>query len=421
MPPSSAPRIGVAATTAVSAFLSAVLLRDVPFPHPERLVRVWLANDRTGEPRGDLSIPELVDFEQRATMFDAFLGTARSRLVALLPQGAERLRGEGVTRAYFDALALRPSLGRLFTAGDFDAAASPAIVISAETWRRHFGANPSIVGTPLRTAAVTFTIVGVAPEGFAGTIEADIVEYWVPLPQYVPAYARTDRTVRASWAIGRLREGATMAQAQQELTSLVGGFAAASPAMYRDLRPFLEPMGEISRSEFRGAGLVLLAVSVALLLIAALNVAGLLTARALDRRRELAIVAAMGASRGELIAQLAGEALLLALVGGGLGAALAQPTLTALLSLSPIDLPLYVTVAFDVRTLVAADWRRHPRRRHRRTSRRRCLRAASSQPTYCAARRAARCSRSANSAGRRPSSPSKSRWRCRSLSAARCC
>ena len=113
-------------------------------------------------------------------------------------------------------------------------------------------------------------------------------------------------------------------------------------------------MGENWRSQFRGAGVVLFVVSLAMLLIAALNVAGLLTARALDRRRELAVCAALGASRADLVAQLASEALVLAIVGGGLGAALAQPILTLLLRISPIALPSYVAVSFDVRTMAAA-------------------------------------------------------------------
>ena len=103
--------LGVSATTAAAALFSTVAVRSVPFPEGHRLVRVWLANTATGDTRGSLSIPELRDLDDRLTAFDAFLGTARSRAVALLPSGAERLRGEGVTPDYFPALGLHPLHG----------------------------------------------------------------------------------------------------------------------------------------------------------------------------------------------------------------------------------------------------------------------------------------------------------------------
>ncbi len=339
--------IGVSATTAAAALFSAVAVRGVPFPDAERLVRVWLANTVSGEIRGSLSIPELRDLEGHVAAFDAFLGTARSRAVGLLDSGAERLRGEGVTRDYFSTLGLRALHGRLLTAADFAADAPRVTVISARFWASRFGSDPEVVGRPLRTEAAVFTIVGVAPPGFDGTVESDIIEFWMPLPQYLPAALIDSRTGRSAWAIARLAPGVSQAAAQAQLAGHLAAWAQAHPALYRDLQLRVEPMGDNWRGGFKTGAALLLGAVVLLLVIAALNVAGLLVARTVDRRRELAMRAALGAGRATLVADLVLEALVLAAIGGAIGAIAAPSLLEAVVATSPVELPPYVRLQVD--------------------------------------------------------------------------
>jgi predicted permease len=339
--------IGVAATTATAALFSAVAVRAVPFPDADRLVRIWLVDATGSDLRGSLSIPELRDLDAQVASLDAFLGTARSRAVAIFDTGAERLRGEGVTPDYFRALGLTPLHGRLLTDADFAPAAPRVTVISAQLWARRFGSDPQVVGRTLRTEAALFTVVGVAPSGFAGTVESDVVEFWMPLPQYLPASLIESRTGRSAWAIGRLAPGASLAALETELASLRDSWAQAWPDVYRDLRLRVEPMGENWRGDFRTGAALLLGAVLLLLVIAALNVAGLLMARTIDRRHDLAMRAALGAARATLVTDLVLEAMALTAAGGGAGAVLAPALLDAIVAASPVVLPAYVQVHVD--------------------------------------------------------------------------
>lgn len=346
--------IGVSATTATAALFSAVAVRSVPFPAADRLVRIWLANDSTGDIRGSLSIPELRDLEATIASLDAFLGTARSRVVALLDSGAERLRGEGVTADYFPALGLTPLHGRLLSESDFAASAPRVSVVSAQLWARRYGSDPRIVGRTLRTETAVFTIVGVAPPGFAGTVEADVLEFWIPLPQYLPASLIDARASRPAWAIGRLARGQSLAALESELAATRAAWVEAFPDLYRDLRLRVEPMGENWRGDFRTGSALLAGAVLLLLVIAALNVAGLLMARTIDRRRELAMRAALGAGRATLVGDIVLESLVLAATGGLIGAVLAPSLLEGLVAASPVILPSYVQLTVDRVAITAA-------------------------------------------------------------------
>jgi predicted permease len=344
--------LGAAATAAVAALVDVTLLRPLPFPAAERLLRVW-HEEAGADRRVGLSIPE-VDELRALPAFDAVLAAARMRVVAQFDDGARRMRGEAVTPEYFDALGLSPRLGRLLGPDDFAADATPAVVLSHATWTTLYAADPGVVGRPLRTATGTFTVVGVAPSGFAGTVEDDVVEFFVPLPQYQPAAIRVERRVRVTWAALRLREGATRAAAEAQLAAWGESARQRHPDAYRRLRPWLEPMGENWRAGLRTGGTLLAASAGLLLLVAAANVAGLLAARALARRRDFAVRAALGASRARLIARAGTEVLVVVGFGGAIGVALAGPLLRAFLGLSPVALPAYVQVAPDLRVALIA-------------------------------------------------------------------
>jgi putative ABC transport system permease protein len=332
--------MGVAASATALSLAWTVTLRPLPFPNGERLVRVWLASMQ--DPRLDISIPDLADVSRNVTAFDGFAGTARSRFVALFDHGAERLRGEAVTPDYFELLGVRAAEGRTFGAADHQPGVSRVAVISGATWRRHYGGDPAIIGRTLRTEAATFEIVGVMEDRFDGSIENDIVEFWIPLNQYLPARMSTDRMVRMSWVIGRLAPNATIAQAQQQLDALTTSLGEAHGALYRGLSFRAEPFAENWRSSVRGSGILLLSAALVLLVIAVVNVSGLALARTLDRRREFALRVALGADARRVATVPFAEAALASIIGGVIGALASGPLLDGFLALAPIALPRYL-------------------------------------------------------------------------------
>ncbi len=332
--------MGVAASATALSLAWTVTLRPLPFPKGERLVRVWLASMQ--DPRLDISIPDIADISNNISAFDGFAGTARSRFVALFDLGAERLRGEAVTPDYFEMLGVRAGQGRTFASADHQPGASRVAVISAATWRRHYGGDPAIIGRTLRTEVATFEIVGVMEDRFDGSIENDIVEFWIPISQYLPARMSTERMVRQSWVIGRLAPDATIAQAQQQLDRLTASLGEAHGAVYRDLSFRAEPFAENWRSGVRGSGVLLLAAALVLLVIAVVNVSGLALARTLDRRREFALRVALGADGRRVATVPFAEAALASVIGGVIGALASGPLLKGFMAIAPIALPQYL-------------------------------------------------------------------------------
>jgi putative ABC transport system permease protein len=332
--------LGVAASATALSLAWTVTLRPLPFPDGERLARVWLASVQ--DPRLDISIPDITDISSNIPAFDRFAGTARTRFVGLFEHGAERIRGEAVTPEYFEMLGVAARQGRTFGAADHQPGSPRVALISAATWRRFYGGNPNVIGRTLRTEAATFEIVGVLEDRFDGTIENDIVEFWIPLSHYLPARLTTSRTARQSWVIGRLAPGATLAQAQQQLDRLTSSLVDAHGMPYRGLTLRAEPFAENWRAGVRGSGILLLGAAMILLLIAVVNVSGLALARTLDRRREFALRVALGADSRRIAMVPFTEAVMASVVGGAIGAMASAPLLDAFLAMAPIALPRYL-------------------------------------------------------------------------------
>lgn len=332
--------LGVAATGTAISLAWTVTVRPLPFPDADRLVRVWLANE--SDRRLDISIPDLLEVRDGISAFDAFGGTARTRITALFDEGAVRMRGEAVTEDYFAMMGVRAQVGRLLVTADHAPDAPRQVVLSATSWRRYFGASPGALGQLLRTEGEAFEVVGVMQDGFSGSIENDEVEFWIPLSHYVPAAAARSRFQRQSWAVARLAPGATLATARAQLASHDAVTRAAHPDPYRNMEFVAEPFGDNWRAGLRGSGMLLLAAALLLLVIAIVNVSTLALARTVDRRREFAVRVALGARTRQVALLPFAESAVAAAIGGLAGALAAPWLLAAFLDLAPIALPGYL-------------------------------------------------------------------------------
>lgn len=348
--------LGLAATSAILTLVSSTLLRPLPFPDSDRLVRVWTVEENVElAGRGELSYPDVNGLGEALTTLDRLVVSGRARLMFLGDEGARRVEGEAISPGYLELLGIEPFLGRSFSADDYLPSSPRTMLLAFSTWTLEFGADPDIVGRTIRVAGGDFTVIGVLPQRFVGTIESDIpdLEFWVPLEHYVTDNLRNNRAAEFIWSVGRLAPGATLAMARDEAVS-VGERLVAEGVLDPSSGYWLEPLGENWRAELRWRNYLLLAAAGLLLLVAATNVAGLLVARAMVRQRELAVRAALGAGRARLLRQTLFETLMITSAGGLLGIALAPALLRTFLSLAPEELPAYLPLTPDARSLALA-------------------------------------------------------------------
>ncbi|MEM7418076.1 MAG: ABC transporter permease, partial [Gemmatimonadota bacterium] len=348
--------LGLAATSAVMTLVSSTLLQPLPFPDADRLVRVWGIEESVElAGRGQLSYPDLRDLEATMTTLQPLVAAGRSRQMFLTDGGARRVEGEAVTEGYFELLGIEPHLGRTFGPDDHRPGSNPTLLLSFGTWLRVYGGDPGVLGTTLRTAGRDFTIVGVLPSDFLGTIEADFpdLEFWIPLEHQLTAERRENRGAEFIWTIGRLQQGGGLSDVRREVRELsdrLEGEGVVNPGEGY----WAEPFGENWRGELRSRNLLLLGAALLLLLVAATNVAGLQLARAVERRRESAVRAALGASPTRLLRLSVLETVLTTGLGGVLGLALAPMVLRSFLRIAPEAVPGYIDVVPDAASLLVS-------------------------------------------------------------------
>ena len=351
--------LGIGANVAMFGIVYGLLLRPLPYPEPERLVRVG-ESSREGGGAGSLtnrSLPLLEDAES----FEHLAAYQESTLEWAGPDGGVTLRGARVSPALFPLLRATPHLGRLFTDDEAREGADGVVLLSHRAWTNRFASDPDVVGTVLDLGDPR-TVVGVLPEGFY--FPGPDGEFWTPLvvpPFMPPAAAEPGRPVMfvmlAFSAIGRLAPGVSPEQAAAEAGTLVQSAATAfvtrpagggrPPGGQPEARVVLTPLLEQMVGEYRPALLALTAATVLVLLIACINVAGLLLARGVARQRALAVCAALGAGRWRLVRQLLTESVMLGVGGGVLGLAAAAVVLRAVPALVPGDVARLDEVGVD--------------------------------------------------------------------------
>ena len=317
--------LGVGANTAIFSIVNAVLLRSLPFPHPERLVKITANNRGVGAQDVGFSVPELDDLRSRAGVFEqvtALQGGPTNLTGGERPQHLEMLE---VSPNYFSMLGTDAHIGRVFGAGDETQGFAEAVVISDSLWARAFGRSPAILGRKLQLDNDPYTIVGVLPPGFRhpGRTVATDVEIWVTCGFRADPYPKPDRSVRVvPGAIGLLKPGTSPEQAQARLDTFSSQLRTEYATNYPTGSGWaieVEPLQESLVGNVRPMLWVLMGAVVLVILLASVNVANLLLARASGRQREMAVRVAMGASRGRMIRQLLTESMILSLVSGVVG------------------------------------------------------------------------------------------------------
>ena len=354
--------LGIGGAVFMLTIANAVLVAPPPFPNADRLVRLWTVRDGTSQ-TADVSYLDARDVADRARSFDAVEMAARTRIAFTTSLGSERVRGESVTPGYFDLIAARPALGRSFSRDEYAPTAPRVMLIGHALWMRTFGGRPDIVGQTVRArgnagtpgeADQLFTIVGVMPPGFAGTVDPDISEFWLPIEQYTPRMLLDRRRARSTWVIARLEPDISVATANTEVAAIGRQLATEHPDDYRDLSLAVEPVGETWRQRFRN-GLVMVTVAAGLLLlIACVNIAYLLLTRLAHRDHEIRIRVALGAPRSSIVRQLLLESIVLTVAGGLVGTALAVWGVKAFAAAQVVKLPSYVPLAVDTTVIGVA-------------------------------------------------------------------
>ncbi|RXS95745.1 ABC transporter permease [Silvibacterium dinghuense] len=352
--------LGIGAATGIFSLVNAVLLRPLPFPHSERLM--WAEhNFHNGGmvTPNTLSYPDFFDWRLQSHSFEE-MATYRDSSYTLTGYGqAQELDGAVVSSDFFRVLGVRPALGRDFTRTD-EQAGQHVVVISHALWLSAFGGNPDIVGRTIRLGNDAYTVAGVMPTGVIFPLVNPAPQLWTTLADdsFDPEGGKpmtAQRGMNMLFVIGRLKEGVTPSQAQAELSNIDAHLAIAYPDTNKHFTSaVVTPELDHMVGDVRPALRMLFAAVGVLLLIACANVAGLLLARAAKRRGEIALRAALGASRVEIMRQIIVESLTLSLLGGAVGLAFSTLFLEAIRGLLPKNLPRLDTLTVDGSVLAFA-------------------------------------------------------------------
>jgi len=343
---------GIAANCVAFSLINSFFIRSLPVHEPEQLVRVY-STFASGHQYFTVSYPDYADMRQLSA---AFSGVIIDEPVAAsfgVPGANEHLWGSRVSGDYFSVLGVRPAQGRFFGAAEaLESEGEPVVVLSYGLWQRRFHASPEVLGKTAILNGKQCTIIGVVPQHFRGIHIGLSPEFWLPVNR-----DGRDRGARQYFVTGRLRPGMTVDQARAALDVLARRLQHSYPSSNQGIRFTVLPETQgrvhpVARGGILGFSGVLFAVAVLVLGVACANIAGILLVRAASRRKEIGVRLALGASRGRIIRQFLTESVLLSLLGGGLGLALAWAVMKVLGAVRfPTRVPLYFDIGLDIRVL----------------------------------------------------------------------
>jgi putative ABC transport system permease protein len=338
--------LGIGANTAIFSVVNAVLLRPLPFPESDRLMQIFLNNPETASGMGGYGNADFQALRERNQSFEKIAAISPGNRFSLTGGGApEQVIGAVVTAEFFDTLGVRPQRGRTFVAGEDKPGSPRTVVVSHSFWEKYLSSNPDAVGQTVSLNNESFSVIGVMPPDFRFTAFGP-AELWTAL-QLAPPRARPPYFLRV---VGRLKPGVSEQQAQAEVSAI----ANQTQQQYPNSTPKVartEPLKHAIVGRAQLSLSVLLGAVFFVLLIASVNVANLLLARATEREREMAVRTALGAGRLRLIRQALTESALLASLGAGLGWLLALWGINLIVALSPENLPRFDEINLDGRVL----------------------------------------------------------------------
>ena len=361
--------LGIGVNSSIFSLVNAVLLRPLPVEAPEELVDIY-GHTATSSTHDTNSYPNYLDYREQTETLSGIMGYTNFFANMSIEGSSELVVGELVTDNYFPLLGVQPALGRAFVTEEYSApGAFPVAVLSHPFWQGRFGGDPDVLGRTFRLNGITYTVVGVAPESFAGMFPAVTAQMWLPtaMVEEVEPLGNNRGSRRAGltrletrgfhwlWLKGRMKPGVEVGQARAELEGIAARLSAQYPETNELERLTVLATNDVAINPdfdktLTPAGMVLMGAVGLVLLVACANLANMMLARASTRRRELAVRVAMGASRGRVVRQMLTESLLLSLAGGAVAILLAGWLARIIAGFQP---PLPIDLGLDIRP----DWR----------------------------------------------------------------
>ena len=341
--------LGIGANVALFSVVNSVFLRPLPYPEPERLVRLSSTNEANNLTRVGFSYPRYLEVQERQQVFSDLALSAGNAFTLTGRGDPEQLIGLHASAALLPTLGLEPLLGRNFSPDEDRPGGEHVALVSHAMWQQRFNRDPSILGQVLTLDGAPYTIIGVLPEA-ASAFPLNQLQIWVPRPAEVPYLvpSQLDNGGYFFQAVGRLRAGVSLEQAREAMNVIAAGYRAAHPAnVDAPSRIEIVPLLEDAVGAQRQSYLLLFGAVGCVLLIACANIANLLLARFAARRREIAARFALGARRVEVVRQLVTESLLVAVLGGVVGLLLAQWALRALVTFGADLIPRALEIRID--------------------------------------------------------------------------
>src|ERR1700680_971978 len=350
--------LGIGANTAIFSVIDSVLLRPLPYENPGSLVLIWETSSQPANLRNVVSPPDFLDWRSQNGAFQSMAAIFDERDNLTGTGDPQEVVSQGVSANFFSVLGVNPIMGAGFTAENDQVGHTRVVILSYGFWKERFAGDPAIIGKTIVMNGHPQAVVGVAPQNFNwfikdGTLRGAKPQGWFPyvFPQNFHERKNVGRFLTV---VARLKPGITLPQAKTEMNAIAARVAEEYPDFNSHWGVNVVPVRDQISGELRPALLILFGAVAFVLLIACANVSSLLLARAASREREMAIRTAIGASRWRIARQLLMESLLLALIGGGIGVALAVWGTNALLAASPRNLLDLRAVSIDLRVLLFA-------------------------------------------------------------------